>query len=109
MNETDKEGSRPVSDVTTAVEPLTCVPEWCDEAGAGHSGTCPEHLLDITKSAFVAAAEQGALAAVETYRMLRDEEGMTHEAALEMTQVEAQEGAVCFAGIGSCGRGWCNH
>lgn len=91
------------------VDVLSCVPEWCESAEPGHDDTCPEHPMDITKAAFVAAAEQGALAAIETYRRMVDEEGMGHEAALEMVQVETQEGAVCFAGIGSCGRGWCNH
>jgi len=45
----------------------------------------------------------------KTYREPAREEGFGIEEATDMAVEEASESAVCFAGIGSCGRGWCKH
>ena len=94
-------------------EPLTCCPEWCDPdervAGQQHGDFCPESPLTITKAGFVTAADGGARAAIEAYLWMVREEGATHEEALEQALAETEEAAVCFVGIGSCGRGWCEH
>jgi hypothetical protein len=94
------------------IERLPCCPEWCDEiekeGGAEHGSVCPESPFPITKADFVVAAEGGARAAIEDY-LTWIEEGNTHEEALELALSFAQEAAVCHVGIGSCGRGWCQH
>jgi hypothetical protein len=94
-------------------EPLHHIPEWCTANAAElehniHDATCPESAMVLTKAQFVSAAEGGALAAIEAYRILLDN-GDSPEQALELAVDEASEGAMCFAGIGSCGRGWCKH
>lgn len=92
-----------------------CCPEWCDpderENGAEHGPVCPEAPFapeGYTKSLFVAGAQANAHAAITTY-LFWIEEGYSHEDALEAAVDEADEVATCFAGIGSCGRGWCQH
>jgi hypothetical protein len=96
----------------TATDQPPCVPEWCDEDGDGHSPTCPNHLLDdglaMTKARFVEFNAIAADLACDAYQLMRDE-GFDHDEAKEMAIAEAEEGATCYAGIGSCGRGWCKH
>jgi hypothetical protein len=64
--------------------------------------------MDLTKAAFVVSAEAGARMAVEAY-MVGLDAGLGHDEAMEMAADDATEGAMCFTGIGSCGRGWCKH
>ena len=89
---------------------LTCVPEWCEpRAGQAHESTCPESFVaGLTKGSFVAGAESTARAAIGSFLMMR-EEGFSIEEATDQAVDEANESATCFAGIGSCGRGWCKH
>jgi len=64
--------------------------------------------MKADQSAEARGVEQGARAAINSFLMMR-EEGFGIEEATDMAVEEASESAVCFAGIGSCGRGWCKH
>jgi hypothetical protein len=98
--------------MTVRDNPELCVPEWCDEDDEGHLPTCPNHLLDegstMTKGRFVEISAIAADLACDAYKTMRDE-GFSHEQAKEAAVQDAEEGATCYAGIGSCGRGWCKH
>jgi hypothetical protein len=90
-----------------------CCPEWCEEEAADqHSPTCPDHLMTATegqtKAEFVGMAEQIAKAAITAYKFMLDD-GSDHQDAMDTAIEEEVEAAVCYAGIGSCGRGWCHH
>ena len=90
---------------------LVCCPEWCDQAGE-HSETCPAAPMAITKAEFVEAQEAAATHAISAYRIMLDELGEMNDRqrdALDAAESEAMEAAMCRAGIGSCGRGWCEH
>lgn len=102
-------------DVITACEndALACCPEWCDdeEKGPGdeHGSVCPERLMEpMTKAEFVGYLESAARNAVQSYRIGLDME-ITPDDAAEQAVDEVSEVGMCFAGIGSCGRGWCDH
>jgi hypothetical protein len=85
--------------------------EWCEGPLEGpHGDVCPERQMDdYTKGEFVRQAVLSARYAIEAYRSLLSEDGMDDESAREMAEANVEESAVCYAGIGSCGRGWCNH
>jgi hypothetical protein len=90
-----------------------CCPEWCEEEAVDqHSPTCPDHLMTATdgqtKAEFVGMCENIAKAAITAYKFML-EDGSTDNEAVEQAVEEEVEAAVCFAGIGSCGRGWCKH
>lgn len=94
---------------------LDCCPEWCDpeekEGGREHGEVCPESPFapqHYTKGQFVGGAQVCAEVAITDYLGYL-EEGWSHEDALRDAIDQARESAVCFAGIGSCGRGWCQH
>lgn len=87
---------------------LACIPEWCEQDGESHDETCPKHPMEQTKGEFVTAARGGAAAAIQAYQFLISD-GFSAEAAAEQAVDESEESAICFAGIGSCGRGWCKH
>lgn len=94
------------------IERLEHCEEWCEQpTGGPHDDTCPDAPMPgaYTKADFVFHAEAAAHAAIEAYRICRDDEAMSHEDALELALAENEESAVCFTGIGSCGRGWCQH
>lgn len=99
---------------TTRYEPDACCPEWCDEDerdGQPHGPVCPEGPLNVehyTKRMFVVGVQANAEQAIWSYLFGRAE-GYSHEDALAQAVSEAEEAATCFAGIGSCGRGWCQH
>ena len=86
----------------------TCCPEWCELAAEPHDEECPEHKLDITKGFFVGSHGTAAANAIQAYKIWLDK-GCTEEDAIDVARSEAEEAAACFAGIGSCGRGWCQH
>jgi hypothetical protein len=44
-----------------SIEPLSCVPEWCEQQAEPHDETCPEHKLDMTKATFVSSEAQRKL------------------------------------------------
>lgn len=92
-------------------EALPHYPEWCEQPADGetHDDTCPDAPFQQTKRGFVVAAVGGAEAAITSYLWMLNEEHETHEQALEQALSEAEEAAVCHVGIGSCGRGWCDH
>jgi hypothetical protein len=91
------------------VERLVHIEEWCEQADGTHDQTCPDAFMDrYRKGDFVAGAEQSARAAIASFLMMR-EEGFSVTDSTSMAVEEANEGAMCFAGIGSCGRGWCKH
>lgn len=95
-----------------APEPVTDEP-WgpceCDEDVVGaHWKGCHLRSMDFTKADFVWAAEGGARAAIESYQFMLDE-GFSPDEAKQSAVDEAQESAVCFAGIGSCYGGGCKH
>lgn len=88
---------------------LTHIPEWCESSDGSHDKTCPDAFMDrYRKGDFVAGAEQSARAAIGSFLMMR-EEGFSVEDSTAQAIEEAHESAFCFAGIGSCGRGWCKH
>lgn len=88
---------------------LECCPEWCEQGGDPHDATCPEAAFPLTKAGFVDALESAARHAIESYLWCVRDEGLNNAEALDMALSEVEESAVCYAGIGSCGRGWCNH
>lgn len=101
-----------------SVEP--CVPEWCDEDGEDHSTTCPNHLLDdglpMTKARYVEITRIAAKVAIESYRTLTESDdlgdlgfALRPDEAAECAVDDVVEASTCYAGIGSCGRGWCKH
>lgn len=88
----------------------TCVPEWCEEGAPNHSDVCDNALMpSMTKREFVdyqlSAAEQG----ISGFRVLSSDEGFTDSQATAVAMDGVRESTVCFAQIGSCGRGWCHH
>ena len=88
---------------------MTCK---CQPGGVQeHEPYCELAPLDAfkTKDAFLEGAETSARADAEVYRICRDDEGMSHEEALEQVVYDAREAAACFAGIGSCYGGGCKH
>lgn len=95
---------------------LKCCPEWCDpterEGERHHGPVCPESQFhpdgDYTKAQFVMGAVANTGASIDSY-LLWLEDGVSHHEARENAMREADEIATCFAGIGSCGRGWCHH
>lgn len=97
--------------------PLTkarpCVPEWCEEGGPVHDDVCdnaPMHPM--TKHEWVEFLKGAAAQAITAYRVLTEDEegvGFGPEEAAQLAVDEVDESATCYAGIGSCGRGWCKH
>lgn len=101
-------------------ERLACCAEWCDESegrtvdAAGlvieHGNVCPDGLMPaMTRAEFVGYCESAAKQAIQAYRFCLEEEGDSHESASDQALLEVEDTTVCFAGIGSCGRKWCDH
>lgn len=93
-----------------ADDELTCCEEWCERGGrdGGHDDTCPDATMKITKGDLVALINNAAAAAIDDYVLgLAEEESPADakEGALD----SAEEQSICYVGIGSCGRGWCDH
>lgn len=65
-------------------------------------------MAPMSKYEFVQYQKSAARMAIESYRFFV-EDAFTKEEAAEYALDEVEEVASCFAGIGSCGRGWCNH
>ncbi len=84
------------------------MPEWCEQGGPKHDKVCDNAPMEpMTKREFVeflrVAAEQG----IDGYlTMLADS---TPDEAKAIAVEAVDESATCYAGIGSCGRGWCHH
>lgn len=85
-----------------------CVPEWCESGGEPHNQVCDNAPMEaMTKREFVGSMHAAAEQAIGAYQFLLGE-GFEADAK-EMALAEVEESAICFAGIGSCGRGWCKH
>lgn len=87
-----------------------CVPEWCEEGGPVHDDVCdnaPMHPM--TKHEFVGFQRSAAQHAIEAYLLTLELGDLEGDEAVECAVDEVDEAATCYAGIGSCGRGWCNH
>jgi hypothetical protein len=72
----------------------------------------------MTKREFVDCQRSAAQHALDSWRILseepddfliRDDREFSGEEKVEIVVGEVEESATCFAGIGSCGRGWCKH
>lgn len=93
---------------------LSCCPEWCDEAEgktpSEHGVMCPERPMTLSKGDFVRACEAAGLHAIDAYLIVHESGSLESMGdAKEMAVDEVREAAICRAGIGSCGRGWCDH
>lgn len=90
---------------------LKCIPEWCSQdPGGAHGDVCPESPMPImTKAEFVGFLESAAEHAIEDYQYFMDNEDFDSSEAFGVARDAVSESAFCYAGIGSCGRGWCNH
>lgn len=85
-----------------------CV-EWCEQTDGTHDDTCPDHPMEpMTKGEWVRQISDAVGAAIDDYVFMLGE-GYGHEDAKDVAVAQADEGSVCYAGIGSCGRGWCQH
>lgn len=86
-----------------------CVPEWCEQGGPEHDDVCDNGPMEaMTKRDFVDALVAAARHGIFGFLVMRSDEFSEAEAT-EAAVDEVEEAAVCRAGIGSCGRGWCNH
>ncbi len=97
------------TDGTDYLSAWSCCPEWCELGADPHDDTCPEHKIEMTKAFFVGAMGNIAETAIDAYRVVIDAQGDPDAGAVDTARGEAEEAAACFAGIGSCGRGWCQH
>lgn len=86
-----------------------CVPEWCESGREPHDDVCDNApMAPMTKREFVVAQVSAASQAVDAYAfMLAD--GHDAEDGKDTALEEVREASTCWAGIGSCGRGWCHH
>ncbi len=86
-----------------------CFPEWCETGTEPHDDVCdnaPMHLM--TKHEWIEFVQLGAAQAIDAYRFLIAD-GMEEDEAKDCALAEAEDASACYAGIGSCGRGWCQH
>ena len=88
----------------------SCTPEWCEQGGPEHDDVCDNAPMgSMTKRDFVERMRSAAAQAIDAYVFMLVEEGFDPELSKEEAIAEVAEVAACFAGIGSCGRGWCRH
>lgn len=96
---------------TSAVEKRPCVPEWCEAEGHDqHDDVCdnaPMHPM--TKHEWIEFSKAAAEQAITAYRFMVEDEDFDPTEAASVAVEEVDESASCYAGIGSCGRGWCHH
>jgi hypothetical protein len=100
-------------------DPRPCTPEWCESGTEPHDEVCDNAPMGpMTKREFVEYLTTAAKHGIEAFRLLMTEPDdvpipdgpdFTDEDKVEMAVVEVEESATCYAGIGSCGRGWCKH
>jgi hypothetical protein len=103
-------------------EPRPCAPEWCESGTEPHDDECDNAPMPpMTKREFVDYQMAAAKHGIEAYRFLTEDledpaditiptvDPFSDEQKVEMSVEEVEESAVCFVGIGSCGRGWCKH
>lgn len=95
----------------TAESPRPCYPEWCEIGGEPHDEVCDNAPMPpMTKHEFVEHLDRAARHGIDAYRFLAEHEaGWSFEQMTDMAVDEVTESATCYAGIGSCGRGWCQH
>lgn len=82
----------------------------CDyySEGEPHDEFCPHAPFVITRGGVVDSSVASAQIAIDAFVFLRSVGSSEHDAR-EMAIEDAREAASCFAGVGSCGRGWCKH
>lgn len=92
-------------------EERPCVPEWCETGQEPHDDVCDNAPMpSMTKHEFVDYQESAAKHAIDAYRFIAEEyPDWSVEQLTDFALGDVQEASVCFAGIGSCGRGWCQH
>lgn len=97
--------------MTTEPTPRPCTPEWCESGQEPHDRVCDNALMPpMTKYEFVEFQRTAANLAIDAYIVLEDDDfEWTPEQVREMAVDNVGESATCYAGIGSCGRGWCDH
>ncbi|MEM9710583.1 MAG: hypothetical protein AAGA17_00085 [Actinomycetota bacterium] len=89
-----------------------CAPEWCEQGGPEHDDICDNALMPpMTKHRFVELQRMAAEQALESYTLSveMDQCDMPDDWHRQGAVADVDEVATCYAGIGSCGRGWCNH
>ena len=86
-----------------------CQPEWCEQGGPEHDNVCDNALMEpMTKREFVDFQKAAGEQAIDAYVFMLND-GSSAEEAKDTATDEVMEASTCYAGIGSCGRGWCHH